>query len=69
MAAGRRNVGVLGEANIPTEEPPAGEEAWVPTSDVDPGGTGDLAVAPPKGPPQALRLIGRLVEPTLIETP
>ena len=63
------HVGVIGEANIPTEEPPAGEEARLPASDVDPGGTGDPAVASPKRPPQAFRLIGRLAEPPLIEAP
>jgi ribonuclease P protein component len=50
----------MGEAHVPTEQPPAGEEARVPASDVDPRRPGRSQVAAGQGPPAPLGLIWRL---------
>jgi len=48
------------EAHIPTQQPPTLQASRVPTPDVDPGGPGRPAVAPPQGSPEAVGLIWRI---------
>jgi ribonuclease P protein component len=52
--------GGMGEAHVPTEQPPSGEEARVPAPDVDPRRPGRPQVAARQGPSASLGLIWRL---------
>lgn len=50
----------MGETNLPTQHPEAGQAARIPPSDVDPGGTGDPQGQAAEGSPQAVGLIHRI---------
>ncbi len=54
--------GVMGETNIPAEEPPQVEEARLPPPDVHSGWAGHHPISQAKGPPQALGLIAPVAD-------